>query len=656
MTQVSGLPEYIAKAYQYAIWIAAIAATVMAVYGGFRYLLGASYENIARGKEIIIDAIAGMLLIFLAYVILNTINPATVHLQMPPIARIVPCTYNQAQPAQLFEAATQGCATDAQCPNGGKCMRGGYIGSGGANSGDLKVQEDQNQSNTLWGHCSEGKDQELCRCETNGCKVLAANGATYANNNGQGFTDCAGETATPSTARCLLDHPNTAINSTNPAEVNWHCVDASSGFHDPNLALIGRGNGKTDYPVGSCNNNSGCHDHYSTAGLASTLADIWNRVAGGPSPAIETRATNAKCIGVSATAGECSAGEPGGRCRCKGDGCGAANMSIGINCESGLTCQVYSYVTNQHGMNTDWYCGPTPTGGPQTSRVNAPCTHDIDCNRTNGEKCILYRDGSNEGRCSRGDVGQLCNCSGSGCRRTQTGTEIGHADISTGETDTNNGGKGWLPCQGDLRCVYRVGVQSTRGFIRYENYPQNDVWTCQDMHGHPMSEFTLRTPAFTFLEVGAPGRCDLEKHMVENPIFGANTYAPNNGSISSWCQTGGRTTIGNDCVDVCGLNTHLDFGTCVRYNNHDDPHAGECSRGLRGQRCRCTGTGCGVHGDTDVADCAAGLACTLFYGRDESNATDKTTPVYLKDEWFCDTFRGNTDHTQLANETEAPRR
>jgi 3D (Asp-Asp-Asp) domain-containing protein len=54
----------------------------MVVYGGFRYLLGSAFDDIARGKEIIQDAIAGLILIFAAYLILQTINPATLNLNV----------------------------------------------------------------------------------------------------------------------------------------------------------------------------------------------------------------------------------------------------------------------------------------------------------------------------------------------------------------------------------------------------------------------------------------------------------------------------------------------------------------------------------------------------------------------------------------------
>lgn len=84
------LAQYIQASYKYAVAIALIAAIVMVVWGGFRYLLGsADIGNLQRAKEIIRDAIAGMLLIIGAYLILQTVNPATTELRNLELSSVV---------------------------------------------------------------------------------------------------------------------------------------------------------------------------------------------------------------------------------------------------------------------------------------------------------------------------------------------------------------------------------------------------------------------------------------------------------------------------------------------------------------------------------------------------------------------------------------
>lgn len=72
--------QYISAVYRYAVSIVAIVATIMVVYGGFRYLIGSTSGEVKKGKEIIMDAVAGMVLLLSAYAILATINPAVLTL------------------------------------------------------------------------------------------------------------------------------------------------------------------------------------------------------------------------------------------------------------------------------------------------------------------------------------------------------------------------------------------------------------------------------------------------------------------------------------------------------------------------------------------------------------------------------------------------
>jgi hypothetical protein len=75
------LAQYLSAGYNYLIAISAIVATVMFVWGAFRYMLGSSgMISAQRGKEIMQEAVIGLLLVFGANLILRTINPDTVRL------------------------------------------------------------------------------------------------------------------------------------------------------------------------------------------------------------------------------------------------------------------------------------------------------------------------------------------------------------------------------------------------------------------------------------------------------------------------------------------------------------------------------------------------------------------------------------------------
>jgi hypothetical protein len=80
--------QYIAGIYRFAISIVVVAATVMFIYGAFLYLLGSAITSIQSGKQIMIDAIVGMILLLSAYTILKVLNPDLVRLEALKVTQI----------------------------------------------------------------------------------------------------------------------------------------------------------------------------------------------------------------------------------------------------------------------------------------------------------------------------------------------------------------------------------------------------------------------------------------------------------------------------------------------------------------------------------------------------------------------------------------
>lgn len=72
---------YVSAANRYIVGISAIAAAIMIVYGGFLYIVGTSLSSVKRGKEIIQDAVIGLILILGVYIILVTVNADLVNLK-----------------------------------------------------------------------------------------------------------------------------------------------------------------------------------------------------------------------------------------------------------------------------------------------------------------------------------------------------------------------------------------------------------------------------------------------------------------------------------------------------------------------------------------------------------------------------------------------
>ncbi len=165
VTSVSGSPEYITTLYRYALGIVTLVAIIMVVYGGFRYLLGASTGDVKTGRKVIGDAIGGMVILFLAYVILYTVNPKTVRLSLPEIRRIQ--SIGVTAGSQTNQPGTS-CAKDSDCTAGSFCLR----------------------TSLVLGVCADGQAGNICRCRGAGCDVTAEQAGGPTNHGGTGRVDC----------------------------------------------------------------------------------------------------------------------------------------------------------------------------------------------------------------------------------------------------------------------------------------------------------------------------------------------------------------------------------------------------------------------------------------------------------------------------------
>jgi hypothetical protein len=74
--RIPWLAKYIGNMYRYGVVIGAVLATMMIMIGGMMYLsAGLNPQLASRGKEFIIGAVTGLVLLLGSYVLLNTINP-----------------------------------------------------------------------------------------------------------------------------------------------------------------------------------------------------------------------------------------------------------------------------------------------------------------------------------------------------------------------------------------------------------------------------------------------------------------------------------------------------------------------------------------------------------------------------------------------------
>lgn len=85
VTSVYNYGEYVGTVYKYLVGFAVTIAIVFLMIGGIRYVIGASTGEIGKAKDMIVKAITGLVLLLFAYVILYTVNPELVKLQVPKL-------------------------------------------------------------------------------------------------------------------------------------------------------------------------------------------------------------------------------------------------------------------------------------------------------------------------------------------------------------------------------------------------------------------------------------------------------------------------------------------------------------------------------------------------------------------------------------------
>jgi hypothetical protein len=76
------LAQFLAQAFQFGLAIAAALAVIMIVWGGVEVMLSESVFNKDNGKKKIKDAIYGLLLALVSWLILYTINPEILNFKL----------------------------------------------------------------------------------------------------------------------------------------------------------------------------------------------------------------------------------------------------------------------------------------------------------------------------------------------------------------------------------------------------------------------------------------------------------------------------------------------------------------------------------------------------------------------------------------------
>jgi hypothetical protein len=76
-------PTYVQAIYKFAVWAVAIASLLMVSIGGFMYFTSAGNNSkMEQAKNVIYDALYGLIAVLVAWVVLHTINPNLVNVDL----------------------------------------------------------------------------------------------------------------------------------------------------------------------------------------------------------------------------------------------------------------------------------------------------------------------------------------------------------------------------------------------------------------------------------------------------------------------------------------------------------------------------------------------------------------------------------------------
>ncbi len=109
--------DYLAGAIPFILRLAAVLAVVKIVIGGFEYAVSEAITSKQEAREDITQAVLGLLLALLSYLVLNTINPDLVQLKIPnlkPISQVItlPEPGGGGEPPPTITTFSTVCASD----------------------------------------------------------------------------------------------------------------------------------------------------------------------------------------------------------------------------------------------------------------------------------------------------------------------------------------------------------------------------------------------------------------------------------------------------------------------------------------------------------------------------------------------------------------
>ncbi|OGM01383.1 hypothetical protein A2480_02345 [Candidatus Uhrbacteria bacterium RIFOXYC2_FULL_47_19] len=422
LTLVNDLAQYIDNIYRVAIGFAAILSAAMIMVGGLQWLTSGGSGQVDKARTRIMNSVIGLLLTIFAYIILNTINPALVHMQMPRLPMVRQELFVRCELFKMQAACGQPF---------------GIIERENA-------QEDASETERYEVTTDLNHPDLLTECVGGSCAEAGLDDGSYTCQRSSGAT-AAPAVPVGGTAEGSIGTGETATTTTTASGA----ATVGAGYQCRQCAIAGQ----TCEGIGPSNTCCGGY-----CGASTNTADAANaRVQAG------TVVEQTRDIVGATLSGTCGNGMNGTRCgdsdECRGGKCVDAalywqGLSTLANTAGESAANIWHIVTDPTGILDRFIGGVRQAGRAVTNStaladawtggicsngaVGAPCNTDSDCG--SGMVCL---DDYGVHVCSRPIVGGYCtedrHCGGNRCR-----------DVCVGQDQT-------IDCSNNATCVQRYG-------------------------------------------------------------------------------------------------------------------------------------------------------------------------------------------------------
>ncbi len=258
----STLAQYLTTFYRLGLGIAAVVAVLFIMIGGFRYMSAAGGGGVDAGKDMIKNAVVGLILAALSYTLLQTVNPDILKLRLPRVNLIKQCAYQ-------LDCGTR--ADQATCEDNSKDPSKRCIWN---TKQAICYDNSVNQSDALGksgGECKRDGNTENFTCSSGQCVKI--NSTTYKCSDGGRCAPCTSDTKLGEDGKPLPNSDGGQCAPDPSTGLPVMCIDNQCAMVNPNKLPTLKSYSRENYILctnSQCSSDKDCAGGNAVCGSAHT--------------------------------------------------------------------------------------------------------------------------------------------------------------------------------------------------------------------------------------------------------------------------------------------------------------------------------------------------------------------------------------------------